>query len=38
MADGKPIKQIESSPDLKTYVAQKKDVKIVCLVGASVRE
>lgn len=38
MAEGKPLEKIESTPDLKTYVAQKKDVKVVCLVGASVRK
>ena len=32
----KPMAREESVPDLKTYVAQKKDVKCVVLLGASV--
>ena len=38
MADRKPLEKIDSTPDLKTYVAHKKDVKVVVLVGASVRK
>ena len=39
MADqSSELKTVDSVPDLKTYVATKKNVKVVVLLGASVSE
>ena len=37
MADIKTLEKIDSTPDLKNYVAKKKNMKAVVLIGASVR-